>query len=206
MEDDSKKPDLPAGFLLGETLQVFSKEKCTQIANIYKFQNPSELYRRLTDLYSIYAIYISADRTLTASNAKKDLLEVIEAADNLSRSLRILPSFEATVFFSRLGTGKASFISKLELMSEQAEYLLAAIESDDGNKGLSLENLLVLDLIKLFESGTGTPAAYKIFDAADNNKKNINRPALEFVRACLTEAGIWKSEHLITELIQKKAL
>ena len=53
MAEDLKKTDLPAGFLLGETLQLFSREKCTQKAKIYKFQNPSELYRRLTDLYSI---------------------------------------------------------------------------------------------------------------------------------------------------------
>ncbi|MAJ86779.1 MAG: hypothetical protein CMK28_01925 [Porticoccaceae bacterium] len=60
MAEDLKKTDLPAGFLLGETLQLFSREKCTQKAKIYKFQNPSELYRCLTHLYSIYAMYISA--------------------------------------------------------------------------------------------------------------------------------------------------
>ena len=123
-----KKPDLPKGFLLGETLQLFSRERCIQIAELYKFKNPFDLYRRLTDLYSVYAMYISADRGATNSNVKQRLLEVTAAAEGLSRKLRLLPSVEATVFFSRLGTGKASFISKLELMAEQAGYLYKAIE------------------------------------------------------------------------------
>ena len=73
-------------------------------------------------------MYISADRGATNSNVKQRLLEVTAAAEGLSRKLRLLPSVEATVFFSRLGTGKASFISKLELMAEQAGYLYKAIE------------------------------------------------------------------------------
>lgn len=203
MADDSKKPDLPEGFLLGETLQLFSRERCIQIAELYKFKNPSDLYRRLTDLYSIYAMYISADRGATNSNVKQRLLEVTAAAEGLSRKLRLLPSFEATVFFSRLGTGKASFISKLELMAEQAGYLSKAIESDDGKKRLSLENVFVLDLIKLFERGTGVLATNIHRDAAGHDTKTIKEPALEFVRACLTEAGIWKSENSIAGLIQE---
>ena len=202
MADDSKKPDLPEGFLLGETLQLFSRERCIQIAELYKFKNPFDLYRRLTDLYSVYAMYISADRGATNSNVKQRLLEVTAAAEGLSRKLRLLPSVEATVFFSRLGTGKASFISKLELMAEQAGYLYKAIESDDGKK-LSLENVFVLDLIKLFEQGTGVLATNIHCDAEGNHTKTIKEPALEFVRACLTEAEIWKRKNLIADLIQE---
>jgi len=125
------------------------------------------------------------------------------AAEGLSRKLRLLPSFVATVFLSRLGTGKASFISKLEPMAEQAGYLSKAIESDDGKKRLRQENLLLLDLIKLFERGTGVLATNIHCDAEGNDAKTIKEPALEFVRACLTEAGIWKSENSIADLIQE---
>ena len=148
-------------------------------------------------------MYISAARAETDSDLKRNLHDVTQAADSLSRSLRILPSFEATVFFSRLGTGKASFISKLELISEQGGYLSKAIDSDDDIKRLSLENLPILDLYKVYDSGTGESALLKHRDLHDDDMENIEKSALQFIGACLSEGGIWKSEHLIAQLIQK---
>ncbi|MAJ86780.1 MAG: hypothetical protein CBD08_001885 [Cellvibrionales bacterium TMED148] len=117
--------------------------------------------------------------------------------------MRIIPSFEATVFFSRLGTGKASFISGLKLMGEQAVYLPKAIDSDDDIKRLSLENLPILDLYKVYDSGTGESALLKQRDLHDDDMETLEKSALQFIGACLSEGGIWKSEHLIAELIQK---
>ena len=88
-------------------------------------------------------------------------------------------------------------------MGEQAGYLSKALDSDDDNKRLSLENLPILDLYKLYDIGTGESALLKHRDLHEDDMENIEKSALQFIGACLSKGGIWKSEHLIAQLIQK---